>query len=79
MQRSRRRCPPPPALEFSRDLGDRWSEVCALTHLGRALQAVGDVTAAHQHWRRALDVLDETGMPGSDHLNRTTLSQLLAG
>ncbi|MET9311374.1 BTAD domain-containing putative transcriptional regulator [Kribbella sp. NPDC003505] len=67
------------ALELSRDLDDRWSEVCALTHLGRALQAVGDVPAAHRQWRRALEVLDETGMPGSDQLNRTTLTQLLAG
>jgi tetratricopeptide (TPR) repeat protein len=67
------------ALELSRDLDDRWSEVCALTHLGRALRAGGDLSAAHRHWRRALDVLDETGMPGSDSLNRTTLIQLLAG
>ncbi len=65
------------ALDLSRDLEDRWSEVCALNSLGRALSARGNLADAHHHWQLALDVLDETGMPGSDTLNRTTLTQLL--
>jgi tetratricopeptide (TPR) repeat protein len=67
------------ALQLSRDLDDRWSEVCALTNLGQALDHRGDAAGAHRHWQLALDVLDETGMPGSDSLNRATLTQLLAG
>jgi hypothetical protein len=43
----------------------------------RALSARGDVTKARHHWQRALNILDETGMPGADTLNRTTLTQLL--
>ncbi|TCC05217.1 tetratricopeptide repeat protein [Kribbella soli] len=65
------------ALDLSRDLDDRWSEVCALTHLGQALHSRDSVTEAHHHWQLALDILDETGMPGADNLNRTTLTQLL--
>jgi tetratricopeptide (TPR) repeat protein len=67
------------ALELSRDLNDRWSEVCALTNLGHALESRGDTAGARRHWHLALDVLDETGMPGSATVNRTTLKQLIAG
>ncbi|MFF0340890.1 BTAD domain-containing putative transcriptional regulator [Kribbella sp. NPDC004875] len=67
------------ALELSRDLNDRWSEVGALTSLGQALNARGDTSQAHRQWQQALDILEETGMPGADHLNRTTLTQLLGG
>ncbi|MEU8221985.1 BTAD domain-containing putative transcriptional regulator [Kribbella sp. NPDC048915] len=65
------------ALELSRDLDDRWSEVCALTNLGQALQARGDVATARTRWRQALDILEQTGMPGSERVNPGTLQRLL--
>jgi DNA-binding SARP family transcriptional activator/tetratricopeptide (TPR) repeat protein len=51
------------ALGLSRQLGDRYGQADALAFLGDAYRGCGDLTAARQAWRYALDILAELRHP----------------
>ncbi|MGX6601009.1 ATP-binding protein [Micromonosporaceae bacterium Da 78-11] len=51
------------ALQLHQELGDRFNEAATATRLGDTLLAADDRAAAHDAWRRALDILDGIGHP----------------
>jgi hypothetical protein len=54
------------ALKLHRDLGDRYSEATALTHLGDTHYATGTHHAAQDAWQQALTILDELQHPDAE-------------
>jgi len=56
------------ALDIYRQLTDRYYESKALTGLGNARLAAGDLAGARQAWQDALAILDELGHSDADQL-----------
>jgi cytochrome c-type biogenesis protein CcmH/NrfG len=52
-----------------------WGEADALSHLGTAYFASGDLDAAREAWQQALVILDDLHHPGADKVG-TSLRQL---
>jgi tetratricopeptide (TPR) repeat protein len=63
------------ALELERAFGDRWGEVEILNHLGDTRLAAGDVRAAREVRRQAVDIAVEFGHPAAEDL-RAKLKEL---
>jgi len=51
---------------FSRDLGNRFYEASALTHLGDTCLAVGDPDAARDFWHEGLAILEDLDHPDAE-------------
>jgi len=66
------------ALDLVRDLGERYGEVTALTHLGDTHHAAGNPDAARTAWRHALTILDDLDRPDTDHFHADQLRTKLA-
>ena len=56
------------AIDLFHASGDRYQEADTLDHLGDARRAAGDVNCARDAWCRALDTLDQHGLPGADQV-----------
>src|SRR5205814_9350023 len=54
------------AMDVFDELGDRYEQTCALTHLGQTYQAAADSDTAREAWRQALDILLDPQHPDAD-------------
>ena len=54
------------ALELSRRIGDVYQEALAHDGLGSVLRHTEGAAAAREHWRRALDLFEQIGVPEAD-------------
>jgi len=49
------------SLTICWELGDRYGEGLTVANLGVAAEARGDLSSAHQHWRKALAIFETLG------------------
>jgi tetratricopeptide (TPR) repeat protein len=54
--------------DLYREVGESEGEAEALTHLGDIHHDSGDVDAARDAWRQALDILSRLGHPGAEEV-----------
>jgi len=62
-------------VTLSREVGDRYNEAEALTHLGDVHRGVGDLPAARDAYRQAVEILTDLDHPDADGV-RARLSVL---
>ena len=62
------------AIELTVQLGGRYHQADALTHLGSTHHTAGNLPSARQVWRQALAILDELGHPDASQVRARLMS-----